>query len=74
MSTESKLATLSSDVDVFVGAQPAMALASLPGWGSLAILLVILHGETRYSITLTSAQVRACATVADLLKLFPEKS
>jgi hypothetical protein len=73
MSESSKLAALQADVDVFAAAVPSTPLASLPGWGSLTILLVILHGETRYGVALAGTGVRACATVADLLQLFPEK-
>lgn len=73
MSEASKLAALQTEVDFFAGAVPATPLASLPGWGSLAILLVILHCETTYGLAVTGAQVRACVTVGDLLKLIPEK-
>ena len=73
MSDAAKLAALQADVDVFAPAGLATPLASLPQWGSLTILLVILHGETRYGVALAGTQVRACATVADLLKLFPEQ-
>ncbi len=72
MSTASRLTALQADVDLFAGATPATRLDALPGWGSLAVLLVILHCETKHRLTVTSAQVRACATVGDLLSLIPE--
>lgn len=73
MSDASKLSALQADVDAFASAAPSTPLATLPQWGSLTILLVVLHAETRYALTLSSARVRACVTVADLLQLFPEK-
>lgn len=71
MTAAEKLQALQADVDLFVGATPETRLAGLPNWGSLAVLLVILHCETRHGLALTSAQVRGCATVGDLLKLIP---
>jgi len=71
MSSAEKLRLLQADVDVFAGATERTPLATLPGWGSLAVLLVIVHCETRYGLTVTGPQVRACATVGDLLTLLP---
>ena len=71
MTSSEKLQALQLDVDLFVGASDSTPLASLPHWGSLAVLLVILHCETQYGLEVTGAQVRGCATVGDLLKLIP---
>jgi acyl carrier protein len=71
MSPSEKLHALQADVDLFVGATPETRLASLPSWGSLAVLLVILHCETKYGLAVSSAQVRGCTTVGDLLQLIP---
>jgi len=73
MTSSEKLQALQADVDVFDGATECTVLASLPHWGSLAVLLVILHCETRYGSVVTGPQVRGCKTVGDLLKLFPKR-
>jgi hypothetical protein len=74
MSADPRLVALQADVDLFAGATRATRLDALPGWGSLAVLLVVLHCETRHGFAITSAQVRACATVGELLELIPEKT
>jgi hypothetical protein len=71
MSPSEKLHALQADVDLFVGATPETRLASMPSWGSLAVLLVILHCETKHGLAVSSAQVRGCTTVGDLLQLIP---
>jgi len=71
MTISEKLQALQADVDVFDGATESTVLASLPHWGSLAALLVILHCETKYDLVVTGPQVRGCKTVGDLLKLLP---
>ena len=71
MTSSEKLQALQQDVDLFVGATLNTPLASLPHWGSLAVLLVILHCETQHALVVTGAQVRACTTVGDLLELIP---
>jgi hypothetical protein len=71
MTSSEKLQALQQDVDLFVGATPDTPLAGLPHWGSLAVLLVILHCETQHGLVVTGAQVRACTTVGDLLELIP---
>jgi len=73
MTISEKLQALQADVDVFDGATEHTPLAMLPDWGSLAVLLVILHCETRYGSVVTGPQVRGCKTVGDLLKLFPKR-
>jgi acyl carrier protein len=71
MTPDEKLRLLRSDVDLFATAQPDTPLASLPDWGSLAILLIIVHLEEKHRLTVSGAQIRACRTVADLLALIP---
>ena len=71
MTPDEKLRLLRSDVDLFAAAQPDTQLASLPDWGSLAILLIIVHLEEKHQLTVTGAQIRGCRTVADLLALIP---
>ncbi|MEI6248141.1 MAG: acyl carrier protein [Verrucomicrobiota bacterium] len=71
MTSAEKLQALQHDVDFFVGATEHTPLATLPNWGSLAVLLVILHCETKYDLVVTGPQVRGCKTVGDLLKLLP---
>ena len=58
-------------MDVVAGATSETRLEALPGWGSLAILLVIVHCEEKHHRVVTGAQVRGCRTVADLLLLLP---
>jgi len=71
MTPAEKLRLLRSDVDLFATAQPDTQLASLPDWGSLAVLLIIVHLEEKHQLTVSGAQVRACRTLADLLALIP---
>ena len=71
MTTDEKLRLLKADVDVFTSASDDTPLAALPDWGSLAILLIIVHLEERHRLTVSGAQIRACRTVADLLALIP---
>jgi hypothetical protein len=71
MTPAEKLQALQADVDLFAGATEHTPLASLPTWGSLAMLLIILHCETRHGLAVTSAQVRSCRTVGELLELIP---
>lgn len=71
MSSEEKLRLLRAEVDAFASATPSTRLTALPDWGSLAILLVIVHCEEKHRVVLTGAQIRNCDTVADLLALIP---
>ena len=73
MTSSAKLQALQADIDLFVGATAETRLESLPSWGSLAVLLVILHCETKHGLAVTSAQIRGCATVGDVLQLIPER-
>ncbi len=69
MSRDEQLKALQDDVDVLAAADEGTALASLPYWDSLAILLVISHFEQAYGMEIKGSQVRACRTVADILDL-----
>ncbi len=71
MTSAEKLRLLRGDVDLFASAQPDTPLASLPDWGSLAILLIIVHFEEKHRLAVTGTQVRGCRTVAELLALIP---
>ncbi len=63
------LAALRADVDVLASADETSVLGALPGWDSLAILLVVSHCEHVHDLEVRGSQVRACRTVADLLDL-----
>ncbi len=71
MTTSEKLQALQLDVDFFAGATEHTPLATLPNWGSLAVLLVILHFETQHGLVISSTEIHGCKTVGDLLKLLP---
>lgn len=71
MNPSEKLKLLQADVDVFMAARPETALEALPEWGSLTVLLIIVHFEEKHQLTVTGAEIRACRTVADLLALIP---
>ena len=70
MTPVEKLLCLQADLDNFAQATLETPLESLPDWGSLTVLLLIVHAEEEYQLSLTGSQVRACHTVADLLNLF----
>ncbi len=74
MTRAEQLKALQADVDALAHADEATVLAALPQWDSLAILLVVSHFEHVHKIEITGAQVRACRTVADILKLIPSLS
>jgi len=46
----------------------------LPGWDSLAILLVVSHCEHVHDLEVPGPQVRACRTLGDLLDLIQSLS
>lgn len=73
MTLNDQLQALRRDVDLFAGANLDTPLASLPHWGSLAVLLVIQHCETQHGLALTGTQIRGCSTVSDLLALIPQQ-
>lgn len=68
---EKRFLALQAEVDVLAEATLDTPLASLAQWDSLAILLVISHFEHVYKVDLSGAQVRACLTPRDLIKLTP---
>ena len=71
MTSDEKLILLRRDIGLPASAQPDTLLASLPEWGSLAILLVVLHLEEKHRLAVTGEQIRGCRTVAELLALIP---
>ena len=64
------LNALKADVDVLAQADEASVLGAMPGWDSLAILLVVSHCEHVHDLEVRGPQIRACRTVADLLNLY----
>lgn len=68
------LNALKADIDVFAKADEATVLGALPGWDSLAILLVVSHCEQVHDLEIRGPQVRACRTVGDLLDLIQSLS
>ncbi len=68
------LNALKADIDVFAKADEATVLGALPGWDSLAILLVVSHCEHVHDLEIRGPQVRACRTVGDLLDLIQSLS
>ena len=70
MTPAEKLQLLQADLDTFRGSTLDTRLELLPDWGSLTVLLLIVHAEEKYQHSLAGSQVRACRTVADLLNLF----
>lgn len=71
MSPDEKLRLLRADVDALAQADVTTRLEALPDWGSLAILLVILHLEEKHRLTVSGARIRECRTVAEILALIP---
>ena len=71
MNSQTLLAALKQDVDIFSNATLETPLDSLNGWDSLAVLLVISHFEEKYGVAVNGLQVRACKKVSDLLALLP---
>ena len=68
------LQALRADVDVLAKADEATVLGALPGWDSLAILLVVSHCEQTHGREVSGAQVRTCRTLGDLLDLLQSLS
>jgi acyl carrier protein len=68
------LNALKADVDVLAQADDASVLGAMPGWDSLAILLVVSHCEHIHNLEVRGPQVRACRTVGDLLDLIESLS
>ena len=74
MTRPEMLNALRADIDILAQAEEATVLAATPGWGSLAILLVVSHCEHVHDLEVRGAQVRACHTVGDLLDLIQSLS
>ena len=53
------LNALRADVDVLARAEETSVLCALPGWDSLAILLVVSHCEHVYDLEVRGPQIRA---------------
>jgi len=68
------LNALKADIDILARADEATVLGALPGWDSLAILLVVSHCEHVHDLEVRGPQIRACHTVADLLDLIESLS
>jgi acyl carrier protein len=68
------LNALRVDIDILAQADESAALGSLPGWDSLAILLVVSHCEHVHDLEVRGPQVRACHTVGDLINLIQSLS
>jgi acyl carrier protein len=63
------LDALRADVDVIAQADETSVLGALPGWDSLAILLVVAHCEHVHGLEVRGQQVRACRTLGELIDL-----
>ena len=74
MTRPEMLNTLRADIDILAQAEEASVLAAIPGWDSLAILLVVSHCEHVHDLEVRGPQVRACHTVGDLLNLIQSLS
>jgi acyl carrier protein len=68
------LNALRADIDILAQADESTVLGTLPGWDSLAILLVVSHCEHVHHLEISGTQVRACRTVGDLLELIQSLS
>ena len=69
MNRADRLHALRQDVDALVDADEGTVLAALPGWDSLAILLVVAHCEHVHGLEVRGQQVRACRTLGELIDL-----
>jgi acyl carrier protein len=68
------LNALRADIDILAQADESTVLGSLPGWDSLAILLVVSHCEHVHDLEVRGPKIRGCRTVSDLLDLFQSLS
>ena len=68
------LNALRADIDILAQADESTVLGTLPGWDSLAILLVVSHCEHVHDLEVRGPQIRACRTVGDLLELIQSLS
>ena len=74
MTRPEMLNALRADIDILAQAEEVTVLAAIPGWDSLAILLVVSHCEHVHDLEVRGPQVRACHTVGDLLDLIQSLS
>ena len=74
MTRPEMLNALRADIDILAQAEEATVLAAIPGWDSLAILLVVSHCEHVHDLEVRGPKVRACHTVGDLLDLIQSLS
>ena len=74
MTRHEMLNALRADVDVLASAEEKSVLGALPGWDSLAILLVVSHCEHVHDLEVRGTQVRACRTLGELLDLIESLS
>jgi acyl carrier protein len=68
------LNALRADIDILARADEATVLGAMPGWDSLAILLVVSHCEHVHDLEVRGPQIRACQNVGDLLDLIQSLS
>ena len=71
MKLDEKLQLLKADMDIFMVATLETPLEALPEWGSLTVVLIIVHFEEKHRRTVTGAEIRGCRSVGDLLALIP---
>ncbi len=69
MNRPEMLNALRADVDVLAQADETSVLGALPGWDSLAILLVRPHGGHVHDRKPRGPRARACRTLGELLDL-----
>ena len=74
MTRPEMLNALRADIDILAQAEEASVLAAIPGWDSLAILLVVSHCEHVHDLEVRGPQIRGCRTVGDLLDLIQSLS
>jgi len=74
MTRSEMLRAIRADIDVLATADETAVLGALPGWDSLAILLVVSHCEHVHDLEVRGPQIRACHTLGDLLDLIESLS
>ncbi len=74
MNRAEMLNALRADIDILARADETTVLGALPGWDSLAILLVVSHCEHVHDLEVRGPQIRGCRTVGDLLDLIQSLS
>lgn len=53
--------------------QPTVELASLEQWDSLAFVSFLAMADSKYGAKVVPAELRACKTIGDLMKLAEKK-